>query len=645
MGSSKRSTAEKDAISIIYPTEGETIIGRNVELVGWVRGAPRGAGQARLAFGINGRLHSSLSVLPQARSPFKQQLPLEEGKNEILLELMLGVRLVDQKKVTVDAVPDQEPISYESLYRNSWALLIGIDNSPAAQPLKYAVKDAKSLEQFLRTKTFFDEDRTFTLHNQQATKKRILELMNDFMGANPALTSDDRVLIFFAGHGQRRRVQKGKRKSDYRGYLVPYDGNLQKIHSTCISMEEIKEAASVICAKHTLFILDCCFSGLAGLRPRAAIAPRPKLKTLNDPCVRIIAAGKSDEEVFEGKESWGGNSLFSRYLLKGLEGFADHDNDGIITSDDLFFFVRDRVAEESGNRQTPQARHFVEYGEGQFVFFVRDHKQTSEKKNVPTVELAEEHADATDSREPIQTCPARAAIASLDTITIPGGEFRMGSTDAADESPIHAVNLTAFEIDISPVTNRMYWEFLEATGYDGRVEADDNYLADWSSGGYPPGQEGYPVTCISWFNAAAYCLWRGCQLPTEAQWEMACRGGLSGKRFPWGDALPDELVKRSKSGRRKTLVGQLPPNGFGLLDIYGNVSQWCRDFYDRDYYSTGPSLNPGGPQSGKLRVVRGGSFLAGPGLLRCAARFAADPKTTSRTIGFRCVKCKDDRVQ
>jgi len=643
LGSSRLSTAEKDAISIIYPTEGERVIGGNVELVGWVRGAPRGAGHARMAFRINGRLHSSLSVLPQARSPFKQQLPLEEGMNEILLELMVG--LVDQKKVTVDALPDKEAISYESLYKSSWALLIGIDNSPAAQPLKYAVKDAKSLEDFLRTRTCFEEDRIFTLHNEQATKTRILELMNDFLGANPALTSDDRVLVFFAGHGQRRRVQRGKRKSDYRGYLVPYDGNLQKIHSTCISMEEIKEAASVICAKHTLFILDCCFSGLAGLRPRAAIAPRPKLKALSDPCVRIIAAGKSDEEVFEGKESWGGNSLFSRYLLKGLEGFADHDNDGIITSDELYFFVRDRVVEESCNRQTPQARHFVEYGEGQFVFFVRDDEQSNGTKDVPEVEPAGEHADTTESREPIQTAPAKAAVISPDTITVPGGKFRMGSSDAADESPIHTVKLSAFKIDLSPVTNRMYGEFLQATGYDGRAEADDNYLADWASGSYPPGQEGYPVTCISWFNAAAYCLWRGCQLPTEAQWEMACRGGLSGKRFPWGDALPDELVNRPNAGRRKMLVGRAPPNGFGLLDICGAVSQWCRDFYDRDYYSTSPSLNPGGPQSGKLRVVRGGSFLAGPRLLRCAARFAADPKTTSRTIGFRCAKCEDDHLQ
>jgi formylglycine-generating enzyme required for sulfatase activity len=126
---------------------------------------------------------------------------------------------------------------------------------------------------------------------------------------------------------------------------------------------------------------------------------------------------------------------------------------------------------------------------------------------------------------------------------------------------------------------------------------------------------------------------------------MAARGGPGGRRYPWDDALPDELLNRPETGRRKMLVGQTPPNGFGLLDVTGNVSQWCQDFYDRHYYSKSPVINPKGPQRGELRVVRGGSFLAGPRLLRCAARFAADPKTTSRTIGFRCVRSRDGRFQ
>jgi len=598
-----------------------------------------------MALRVNGRLYSSFNVLPQTRSPFKQHIPLEDGRNEILLQLMVGMRLVEQKKVTVDVAADEQSLSFESLYENSWALLIGIDNSRAAQFLKYAVNDAKSLQKFLKARTFFDEDKTFTLFNEQATKKRILELMNDFLGANPAMTSNDRVLIFFAGHGQRRRVRKGHRNSDWRGYLVPFDGDLEKIHSSCISVEEIKEAASVICAKHTLFVLDCCFSGLAGLRPRSAIPPKPRHQALRDPCVRILTAGKSDEEVFEGKEEWGGNSLFSRYLLKGLEGFADHDNDGIITSDDLYFFVRDRVLEESGNRQTPQARHLVEYGEGQFVFFVRRDKQASKSQRAGEAEPSKAPVDTTKSREPIPVSVTEPVAATGDLVSIPAGSFQMGSPDATDESPVHAVEVAAYEIDVAPVSNRMFLEFLKATAYDGRAEADDNYLADWASGTYPAGQGDYPVTSVSWFNAAAYCLWRGCQLPTEAQWERACRGGLERKKYPWGDSLPAELIIKSRARRRKVSVGQLPPNRLGLLDVSGNVSQWCQDFYDKDYYSNNPSIDPTGPQNGELRVVRGGSFIAGPNLLRCAVRLAADPKTTSPTIGFRCVKLKGDRFQ
>ena len=643
MRESKGQSADGDAIHLIYPTDGERIASRNVELIGWVQATSYRGRDARMALKVNGRLYSSFNVLPQTRSPFKQQIPLENGQNEILLQLMVGMRLVEEKKVIVDVVVEEQPLSLESLYKNSWALLIGIDNSPAAQPLKYAVNDAKSLQKFLRTRTFFDKDKILTLFNEQATRKRILELMNDFLGTNPEMTSDDRVLIFFAGHGQRRRVRRGHRRSDWRGYLVPFDGDLEKIHSSCISMEEIREAASVICAKHILFVLDCCFSGLAGLRPRAAIPRKPRSQAFGDTCVRILTAGKSDEEVFEGKEGWEGNSLFSRYLLKGLEGFADHDNDGIITSDDLYFFVRDRVLEESGNRQTPQARHLVEYGEGQFVFFVRRDEQASKAEQAGKAEPVEEQVDTTKSREPVAVSVAEPVSGTVGMVLIPAGSFQMGSLDAVDESPVHAVELTAYEIDVAPVSNRMFFEFLKATGYDGRAEADDNYLADWVSGTFPAGQDNYPVTCVSWFNAAAYCLWRGCQLPTEAQWERACRGGLECKKYPWGDSLPAEITRKSRARRRKMPIGQVPPNRFGLLDISGNVSQWCQDFYDKNYYSNSPTIDPPGSESGELRVVRGGSFIAGPALLRCAVRLAADPKATSPTIGFRCVRLKGDR--
>ena len=122
-----------------------------------------------MALRVNGRLFSSFNVLPQTRSPFKQQIPLEDGRNEILLQLMVGMRLVEQKKVTVDVAADEQSLSFESLYTNSWALLIGIDNSPAAQFLKYAVNDAKSLQKFLKARTFFDH-RMGSFHRCQFLK-------------------------------------------------------------------------------------------------------------------------------------------------------------------------------------------------------------------------------------------------------------------------------------------------------------------------------------------------------------------------------------------------------------------------------------------------------------------------------------------
>jgi len=633
-----------DTISIIHPPDGQTVRGESVEVVGWVRGVPRESGEARVVLTVNGQLFCSAGVVPQARSPFRQEVPLRQGTNEIQLELLVGTRLVEQKKVVVKAQGPKQPLTYQALYKNSWALLIGIDNYPSMQRLKYAIRDAKSLEEFLKTRSYFDRNKIFTLYDREATKERILELMNDFMGANPALTTDDRVLVFFAGHGQRRRVRKGHRKSDYRGYLIPYDGDLDRMHSTCISVEEIKEAASVLCAKHTLFILDCCFSGMAGLRPRAAISPKPLSVALSDPCVRILTAGKSDEEVFEGKKEWGGNSLFTRYLLKGLEGFADHDGDGLITSDDLYFYVRDRVVEESKNRQTPQSRHLVEYGEGQFVFFVRKDvpagKQARERQEPVENKLAKRSSAPIEVLEPRRPKPP---IAEPKMLRIAANEFEMGSEDALDESPIHHVHLSAFQIDQFLVSNRMYKEFLDKTGYDGSQEADENYLADWVQGSYPKGQDDYPVTWVSWFNAIAYCRFRGCRLPTEAEWEMAARGGLKRARFPWGDQLPDQLRRRPKSAKRKMQLGILPPNGFGLYDISGNVSQWCMDWYDAHYYKRSPDTNPKGPSNGKYRVVRGGSFLTGQRILRCSARLFADPKSTSATIGFRCARGDDQR--
>ena len=143
-------------------------------------------------------------------------------------------------------------------------------------------------------------------------------------------------------------------------------------------------------------------------------------------------------------------------------------------------------------------------------------------------------------------------------ILIEGTSFLMGSDDGADnERPVHRVSIDAFEIGACQVTNREYAMFASPP------LCDDPRFED-------PDQ---PVVAVSWFDAMRYCQWLRLRLPTEAEWECAARGGVEGKRYPWGD---DAVLH---SG----------PNGYGLYDMCANVHEWCSDWYGSDYYSISPN--------------------------------------------------------
>lgn len=200
------------------------------------------------------------------------------------------------------------------------------------------------------------------------------------------------------------------------------------------------------------------------------------------------------------------------------------------------------------------------------------------------------------------------------------------------ESPRHRVFLDEFRISPTSVTREEYQRFLTATGH---VEP-----RDWNAPNFSDPQQ--PVVGVNWFDAVRYCEWLSestgerFRLPTEAEWEKACRGGDDAV-YAWGDEPPEAhpYFQGEWNGPRR--VGEWQANPYGIFNLGENVHEWCGDWFAADYYSASPEINPTGPESGSRRVSRGGSWRHLVKFSRAAHRSSLPPQFRYTDYGFRVV--------
>jgi formylglycine-generating enzyme required for sulfatase activity/uncharacterized caspase-like protein len=595
----------------------------------------------------------------------------------VLLALLCGPASAQR---TIGVQPAPTVRGPGAFYADSWAVIIGINDyqHERVPKLRYAVNDTRSVEAALLAQGF-RRDRITVLTDRQATKARIEEALGDRLRQQAG--REDRVLVFFAGHGMTVKLRSGEEE----GYLIPVDGDPSRLFSTAVSMSALRQISDLIPAKHVLYVVDACYSGYAVYN--RAIADELIDEMVKKPAIQILTAGRQGDQAQEKA----GHGVFTDVLIRGLRGEAFAGR-GWLALDQLGAWVRERVYAESNKKQVPQYGNMS--GDGQFVFLkpgaqvaaipvpappkleikeeVRQQfgslalsakldgvelwlgdQRVGETRsgralivnNVPEgthrvratkaghKEWEREIQVAANQRteliidiEPLAPPRTMRTEDGAEMVLVPAGEFTMGSNEYDDEKPPRRVYLDAFHIDKYEVTNALYRRFVSATS-----RGAPGYWNDARFNGDPQ-----PVVGVSWHDAAAYCGWAGKRLPTEAEWEKAARG-TDGRRYPWGEQWD---ASRANSGGKPVSVGSYPGgvSPYGAHDMAGNVWEWVADWYEAAYYQRSPERNPKGPDSGQYRVVRGGSWDFSPIGLRASYRNYGTPDRRFSLVGFRCAR-------
>ncbi|MEE9175041.1 MAG: caspase family protein [Thermodesulfobacteriota bacterium] len=244
-----------------------------------------------------------------------------------------------------------------SKYNSSWGLIIGINEYSSVSPLSYARNDAEAVARLLIDKFDFPKENVTVILDEKATKEAIMSSFLNF--ANENTDPDDRLFVFFAGHGHTQGGSRGEV-----GFLVPSNGSIEDL-STLIRWDDLTRNAELIQAKHIFFVMDACYGGLAVTRSLGPGSMRFLKDMLRRFSRQVLTAGKADETVSDSGGPLPGHSIFTGHLLKAFEGEAV-SSEGIITANGIMSYVYEKVSKDHHSHQTPHYG-YVE-GDGDFIF-------------------------------------------------------------------------------------------------------------------------------------------------------------------------------------------------------------------------------------------------------------------------------------
>ena len=531
----------------------------------------------------------------------------------------------------------------------SLAILVGVQDYDSLPRLEYCRADVQLLEKTLKDHCNFDKvismteaapDRAYrpTLGNLSKQLRLWLQVANN--------GDYQRVLLYFSGHGFR----------DVQGrlYFAPPDCDRQNLELTGLPQAYVKQMLDG-CTRVPvkLLLLDCCHAG-EGKGNGVGSSGSELAGVFQSAKGLLTLASCRDEEV---SLEWPAKrqGLFTYWLCAGLKGAADSDSDNLIGTDELHRYVFNRVQESA-----------AKMGREQTVVM----RPSDDWRGVAVL------AGVDPNRGPVEpSLPDYGSVISnsigMKLVCIPDGEFIMGSRESAkkvaeafdeqeeffeNEHPVHPVTITRrFYMGLTEVTYGQFRDFVAATRFQTEAEEDGlggndfnptnldqprSLGATWKTAGSEATEE-HPVVLVSWNDAVAFCEWLSrkegatYRLPTEAEWEYACRAGTTTRYWTGDDPqtlvtaangpdasfrssfgsgpYPDPIGYATLSGRDGYVgaspVAKFRANPFGLHDMHGNVWEWCHDGYDKYYYLLMKRNDPTGPSRGDARVIRGGCFM------------------------------------